>query len=39
MQYLQDSTIDYREDVMGSSFVFNNPAAKTTCGCGSSFSV
>jgi iron-sulfur cluster insertion protein len=39
MQYLQDSTIDYREDVMGSSFVINNPAAKTTCGCGSSFSV
>ena len=39
MQYLQDSTIDFREDVMGSSFVINNPAAKTTCGCGSSFSV
>ena len=39
MQYLQDSTIDYREDVMGSSFVINNPAANTTCGCGSSFSV
>ena len=39
MQYLQDSTIDYRDDVMGSSFVINNPAAKTTCGCGSSFSV
>ena len=39
MQYLQDSTIDYREDVMGSSFVINNPNATTTCGCGSSFSV
>ncbi len=39
MQYLQGATIDYREDVMGSSFVINNPAAKTTCGCGSSFSV
>ena len=39
MQYLQGATIDYREDVMGSSFVINNPSAKTTCGCGSSFSV
>ena len=39
MQYLQGSEIDYRDDVMGSSFVINNPAAKTTCGCGSSFSV
>ena len=39
MQYLQGSTIDYREDNMGSSFVINNPAAVSTCGCGSSFSV
>ena len=38
MQYLQGSTIDYREDVMGSSFVINNPVAKTSCSCGSSFS-
>lgn len=39
MQYLQDATIDYREDLMGSSFVIQNPQAKSTCGCGSSFSV
>ena len=39
MQYLQGSAIDFREDVMGSSFVINNPAAVSTCGCGSSFSV
>jgi len=39
MQYLQGSTIDYREDTMGSSFVINNPTASSTCGCGSSFSV
>ena len=39
MQYLQGSTIDYREDTMGSSFVINNPTAVSTCGCGSSFSV
>ena len=39
MQYLQGSTIDYKEDLMGSSFVINNPQAQTTCGCGSSFSI
>ena len=39
MQYLQGSTIDFREDTMGSSFVINNPTAVSTCGCGSSFSV
>ena len=39
MQYPQGSTIDYREDTMGSSFVINNPTATSTCGCGSSFSV
>jgi iron-sulfur cluster insertion protein len=36
--YLQGAEIDYREDVMGSSFVIKNPNAQTTCGCGSSFS-
>ena len=39
MQYLQGATIDYKEDLMGASFVINNPQAQTTCGCGSSFSV
>jgi len=39
MQYLQGAEIDYKEDLMGASFVINNPAATTTCGCGSSFSV
>ena len=38
-QYLVGSTIDYKEEVMGSSFVIQNPNATTTCGCGSSFSV
>ncbi len=38
-QYLQNAEIDYREDVKGSEFVIRNPQAKTTCGCGSSFSV
>lgn len=39
MQYLQGATIDYKEDIMGSSFVINNPNATTSCGCGSSFAV
>ena len=39
MQYLQGATIDYKEELMGSSFVINNPNAQSTCGCGSSFSV
>ena len=36
--YLQGATVDYREDVYGSSFTIKNPNAVTTCGCGSSFS-
>jgi iron-sulfur cluster insertion protein len=39
MQYLQGATIDYKEELMGSSFTINNPNAQTTCGCGSSFSI
>jgi len=39
MQYLQGAVIDYRNDLMGSSFSIKNPNAETTCGCGSSFSV
>jgi iron-sulfur cluster insertion protein len=38
-QYLQGSTINYKEDIMGANFVIDNPQATTTCGCGSSFSV
>ena len=36
--YLQGAEIDYKETSMGASFSINNPAAVTTCGCGSSFS-
>jgi len=36
-QYLTGATVDYREDIHGSSFTINNPNAETTCGCGSSF--
>lgn len=37
-QYLVGAEIDYKEDVEGDQFVIRNPNAKTTCGCGSSFS-
>lgn len=36
-QYLQGAEIDYKEDLEGESFIIRNPNAKTTCGCGSSF--
>jgi len=39
MQYLSEATINYKEDLMGASFVIDNPQAQTTCGCGSSFSI
>jgi iron-sulfur cluster insertion protein len=38
-QYLEGASIDYKEELMGSNFVINNPNAVTQCGCGSSFSV
>ncbi|HHL31924.1 MAG TPA: iron-sulfur cluster insertion protein ErpA [Oceanospirillales bacterium] len=37
--YLMGSIVDYKEDLQGSRFVIDNPNAKTTCGCGSSFSI
>ena len=37
-QYLAGAEIDYQEDLNGAQFVIKNPQAKTTCGCGSSFS-
>ena len=39
MQYLNGSEVDYVEGLEGARFVVNNPNAKSTCGCGSSFSV
>ncbi len=38
-QYLVGAEVDYEEGLDGSRFVVRNPAAKTTCGCGSSFSI
>ncbi len=37
--YLNDSILDYEKSISGEIFTINNPAVKTTCGCGSSFSV
>ena len=31
--------IDWKEDFMGARFVFDNPQAKSKCGCGTSFSI
>lgn len=36
--YLSGTQIDYSDGLQGKGFVFNNPNAKRTCGCGSSFS-
>ncbi|HVT82820.1 MAG TPA: iron-sulfur cluster insertion protein ErpA [Phycisphaerae bacterium] len=36
--YLNDTEIDFKDEVMGRGFVFKNPNATHTCGCGSSFS-
>ncbi len=38
-QYLQKAEIDYVQGIQGEQFVIRNPNAKTTCGCGSSFSM
>ena len=38
-QYLNEAEIDYVQGIQGEQFVIRNPNAKTTCGCGSSFSV
>lgn len=39
LQYLVGGSVDYTEGLEGSRFIVTNPNAKTTCGCGSSFSV
>ena len=39
LQYLRGTEIDYVEGLQGAGFKFHNPNVKSTCGCGSSFSV
>ena len=37
--YLNGTVIDFKDEIMGRGFVFNNPNATSSCGCGSSFAV
>ena len=39
MVYLAGVELDYTDGLNGSGFVFNNPNAQNTCGCGNSFAV
>ena len=39
LMYLVGTQIDYVEGLQGAGFKFQNPNVKSTCGCGSSFSV
>lgn len=39
LQYLMGASVDYTESLHGAQFVIRNPNAKSTCGCGSSFTV
>ena len=36
--YLDGVSVDFKDEMMGRGFVFNNPNATSSCGCGSSFS-
>ena len=36
--FLLGTKIDWNEDIMGKGFIFNNPMAVASCGCGTSFS-
>jgi iron-sulfur cluster assembly protein len=37
--YLKGITLDFQDGLQGKGFVFANPNATNTCGCGESFSV
>ena len=37
--FLSGTTLDFSDGLNGTGFIFSNPNAKRTCGCGSSFSV
>ncbi len=39
LMYLNGAMVDYVETLEGAGFKFENPNVKSTCGCGSSFSV
>ena len=39
LNIINGSTIDFKKDMIGESFIINNPKASSSCGCGLSFSV
>jgi iron-sulfur cluster assembly accessory protein len=39
IRYLRGAEVDFVDNLSGGGFTIRNPNAKTTCGCGSSFSV
>jgi iron-sulfur cluster assembly accessory protein len=39
LQYMTGAEIDFVDDLIGAAFKINNPQAKMSCGCGTSFSV
>ena len=39
IEFIKNSTIDYVDELIGSSFKINNPQASSSCGCGTSFSI
>ena len=39
LEFIDQSELDYKEEMIGSSFSISNPQAKNSCGCGSSFSI
>ena len=39
LKIIEGSTVDFKKELIGNSFVINNPKANSSCGCGFSFSV
>ena len=39
LEIIKGSVVDYKKEMIGDSFVINNPKASSSCGCGLSFSV
>ena len=39
LEIINGSTIDFKVEMIGESFIINNPKASSSCGCGLSFSV
>ena len=39
LEIIKGSVVDYKKEMIGDSFVINNPKASSSCGCGLSFSI